>query len=76
MNYEELEKAIVELNIANQDPGAFAKSMIASMDKNNSGTLSKEEVIAGLQKLTEIANTPASGHNDLLTLFQSQVSVR
>ncbi|GJV82176.1 EF-hand domain pair containing protein [Tanacetum coccineum] len=73
MNYEELEKAIVELKITEQDAGAFAKSMIAALDTNKSGTLSKEEVITGLKKLTEMANTTASGHNDLVTLFQRYV---
>ncbi|GJW43139.1 sodium/calcium exchanger NCL1-like protein [Tanacetum coccineum] len=73
MNYEELETAIVELKITEQDAGAFAKSMIAALDTNKSGTLSKEEVITGLKKLTEMANTTVSGHNDLVTLFQRYV---
>ncbi|PWA59259.1 hypothetical protein CTI12_AA387210 [Artemisia annua] len=73
MDNEELEKAIVELNITTQDPGAFAKSMIAALDTNKSGKLSKEEVKAGLDKWTEMANKPASGHHDLFTLFQSYV---
>lgn len=70
IDYDELEKAIAGMNMAKQDPGAFARSIINEFDTDKSGRISKEEVITGLKKWSKMAKEHASRSNDLLTIIQ------
>ncbi|GKA87873.1 sodium/calcium exchanger NCL1-like protein [Tanacetum coccineum] len=66
MNPEELENAIMNLRLANHNPGAFAKNMIKYLDKDNNGTINKNEVIKGIKEWTGMAKRHASKNNENL----------
>ena len=64
------------MNLAKQDPGAFARSIIKEFDKDKSGRINMEEVKEGLKKWSKMAKEHASGSNDLLTIIHRFATVR